>query len=359
MHPDSNSSLSTSNHNDQLPLFLRACYGQATERTPVWLMRQAGRYMAEYRAIRAKVGFWEVCHTPDLATEVTMQPINAFGLDASIIFSDLLIPLPHMGFEVQFIGGKGPVITDPINDPKDVERLKPTPMGEVLSCVGQAAKQIVAELPKDTPLIGFAGAPFTLASYLIEGGSSKQFMKTKAFLHQHPKEAKVLFERLTDASIQLLNLQIDSGCRAVQIFDSWAGALDPEDYAIWGLPYTRRIVESVRRPNVPVIVFAKGTGCYFDLVTQSKADVYGFDWTLSYTRARALAPNVTLQGNLDPGRLLAPWTELKPAVDRLLDQAGDGTGHVFNLGHGIYQHTPVEHVKQLIDYVQGESHRWR
>ena len=353
------SSEPTATTKQDLPLFLRACYGLPTERTPIWLMRQAGRYMAEYRAIRAKADFWEVCHTPDLATEVTMQPINAFGLDASIIFSDLLIPLPHMGFEVKFVGGVGPVITDPIQNADDVYKLKPTPMAEALACVGEAARQIVGELPKTTPLIGFAGAPFTLASYLIEGGSSKQFMKTKAFLHQHPKEAEILFNRLTDASIELLNLQIDSGCRAVQIFDSWAGALDPEDYKIWGLPFTQRIVESVRRPDVPVIVFAKGTGCYFDTVTKSGAEAYGFDWTLTYQKARELAPNVALQGNLDPGRLLAPWSELKPAVDRLLDQAGDGTGHIFNLGHGIYQHTPVERVKQLIDYVQGESHKWR
>ena len=344
---------------DDLPLFLRACFGLPTERTPIWLMRQAGRYMAEYRAIRAKSDFWEVCHTPDLATEVTMQPINAFGLDASIIFSDLLIPLPHMGFDVEFKGGIGPVIHEPISKASDVERLRPVSMRDALACVGQAARQIVAELPSTTPLIGFAGAPFTLASYLIEGGSSKQFMKTKAFLNQHPAEAEVLFNRLTDATIELLNLQIDSGCRAVQIFDSWAGALDAEDYKRWGVTYTKRIVDSVRRSDIPVIVFAKGTAGYFDLVAQSGADVYGFDWTLSFTRARELAPHVSLQGNLDPGRLLAPWSRLKPAVDHLLDQAGDGTGHVFNLGHGIYQHTPVDSVKRLVDYVQGHSARWR
>jgi uroporphyrinogen decarboxylase len=344
----------------ELPLFLKACLGQPTERTPIWLMRQAGRYMAEYRAIRAKADFWEVCHTPDLATEVTLQPINAFGLDASIIFSDLLIPLPHMGFEVKFLPNMGPVLPDPIKVASDVDRLRPTPMAEALGCVAQAARQIVAELPKDTPLIGFAGAPFTLASYLIEGGSSKQFMKTKAFLHQHPEEAHRLFERLTDAVIELLNMQVDAGCRAVQIFDSWAGCLDPEDYAIWGVPYTRRIVEAVRRPNVPVIVFAKGTGTYLDVVAESNADVYGVDWTLSLKKARALVgEGKGLQGNLDPGRLLAPWERLKPAVDKVLDDAGDGTGHIFNLGHGIYQHTPVDTVKRLVDYVQGESHRWR
>ena len=175
---------------EDLPLFIRACFGLPTERTPIWLMRQAGRYMAEYRAIRAKADFWEVCHTPDLATEVTMQPINAFGLDASIIFSDLLIPLPHMGFEVKFIGGVGPVITDPIKDPKDVEKLKPNSMREALSCVGQAAKQIVAELPKSTPLIGFAGAPFTLASYLIEGGEFQAVYEDQSVLTSTSQRGK-------------------------------------------------------------------------------------------------------------------------------------------------------------------------
>ncbi|MEE2644135.1 MAG: uroporphyrinogen decarboxylase [Myxococcota bacterium] len=342
------------------PLFIRACFGEETERTPIWLMRQAGRYMAEYRAIRAKADFWEVCHSPELATEVTLQPINAFGLDAAILFSDLLIPFPHMGFEVIFEPGVGPVLPNRIERPEDVDRLQPTPMREALACVGDAVASIVSELPKETPLIGFAGAPFTMASYLIEGGSSKQFMRSKAFLEQHPEAAERLFEKLCDAVIELLQLQIDRGCRAVQIFDSWAGALDPEGYARWGLPYTKKIVDAVRRPGVPVIVFAKGTGSYFDLVTQSGADVYGVDWTLSLDRARALASApVALQGNLDPGRLLSPWDSLENATRRVLDSAGQGKGHVFNLGHGIYQHTPVDNVRRLVDFVQGQSHQWR
>ena len=351
----------------ETPLFIRACYGEKTERTPIWLMRQAGRYMAEYRAIRAKADFWEVCHNPALATEVTLQPINAFGLDAAILFSDLLIPFPHMGFEVNFIPGKGPVLPAPIERPEDVDRLRPTPMREALACVGDAVSSIVSELPASTPLIGFAGAPFTMASYLIEGGSSRQFMKTKAFLYQHPEAAERLFTRISDAVIELLQLQIDRGCRAVQIFDSWAGALDPAAYARWGLPYTQKIVNAVRRPGVPVIVFAKGTSGYFDLVTQAGADVYGVDWTQSLSRARAAASGavapgggpVALQGNLDPGRLLSPWPELEAATRSLLDEAGDGRGHIFNLGHGIYQYTPVESVRRLVDFVQQNSADWR
>ena len=323
-------------------------------------MRQAGRYMAEYRAIRKDVDFWTLCKTPELCCEVTLQPINAFGLDAAIIFSDLLVSLPPSGFDVEFIKGRGPVVHDPITKASDIDKLRPVDASVQLAYVGEAVRQTVAALPDDVPLIGFAGAPFTLASYLVEGGSSKQFMKAKAFIHQEPAAARTLFDHLTQVTIDLLKLQIDMGAKAVQIFDSWAGCLDPEDYAIWGAAYTKRIVDAVRRPGVPVIVFAKGTGSYFDLVTQSGADVYGVDWTLSLERARALASApVALQGNLDPGRLLSPWDSLENATRRVLDSAGQGKGHVFNLGHGIYQHTPVDNVRRLVDFVQGQSHQWR
>jgi uroporphyrinogen decarboxylase len=343
-----------------LPLFLRACFNQPTERTPVWLMRQAGRYMADYRAIRKDVDFWTLCQTPDLACEVTLQPINAFGLDAAIIFSDLLVPLPPMGAPVVFEKGMGPKIYAPINTPADVDRLIHPDVADTMGYVGAAVKTTVAALPKDIPLIGFAGAPFTLASYLIEGGGSKHYMKTKAFLHQHPKAAEKLFNLLTDVVIDLLKLQIENGVRAVQIFDSWAGAMDPEDYARWGLPYMQRIIEGVRTPGVATIAFAKGTGCYFDLMAQCGADVVGVDWTLSLDKARALAgPNVALQGNLDPGRLLGPWDALKPAIDRVLDAAGDGTGHIFNLGHGIDRHTDPAQVARLVEYVRTESPKRR
>jgi uroporphyrinogen decarboxylase len=319
-------------------------------------MRQAGRYMAEYRAIRQKVDFWTLCKTPELCCEVTLQPIDAFGLDAAIIFSDLLVTLPPSGFDVEFIKGTGPVVHDPIKSAADIQKLTPVDTLHDLGYVGEAVRQTVAALPSDVPLIGFAGAPFTLASYLIEGGSSKQFMKTKAFLHQEPEAARTLFDHLAKVTIELLNLQIDQGARAVQIFDSWAGCLDPEDYARWGLAYTKQIVDAVRRPDVPVIVFPKGTGTYLELVAQTGADVVGVDWTLPLDQARAkVGPKVALQGNLDPGRLLAPWPELARSIDRVLDAAGDGTGHVFNLGHGIYQFTPVDNVKRMVDYVQQTS----
>ena len=338
------------------PLFLRACRGEPTERTPVWLMRQAGRYMSEYMAIRKNVDFWTLCQTPDLACEVTLQPIRAFDLDASIVFSDLLTPLPPMGAPVRFATGHGPVIDDPISSPADIDQLRHPDVADSLGYVADAIKLIVGELPAHIPLIGFGGAPFTLASYLIEGGSTRTFAKTKAFLHQEPAAAETLFTLLTDVVIELLNLQIDAGCRAVQIFDSWAGALDPDDYARWGLRYTKRLVEGVRREGVPVIVFAKGTGGYFDRVAQCGADVLGVDWTLTLDRARDLAgPDVSLQGNLDPYRLLAPWDDLRPAIDRVLDQAGDGQRHVFNLGHGIYKETDPDQVRRLCEYVHVAS----
>ncbi len=341
------------------PLFLRACLGEHTERTPVWLMRQAGRYMEEYRAVRKGVDFWTLCQTPELACEVTLQPIRAFDLDASIVFSDLLIPLPPMGAPVRFGAGHGPVVDDPVRSAADVERLIHPDVEETLGYVADAIRLIVRELPAHVPLIGFAGAPFTLASYLVEGGGSKTYARTKALLHQEPEVAGRLFDKLTDVVIELLNMQIDAGVRAVQIFDSWAGALDPDDYERWGLRYTKRIVEGVKRPGVPVIVFAKGTGTYFDTVARCGADVLGVDWTLPLDRARAMAgPDVTLQGNLDPYRLLGPWESVRASVDRVLDQAGDGQRHVFNLGHGIYKETDPEQVRRLVDYVhEASEHR--
>lgn len=343
------------------PLFLRACRSESTERTPIWLMRQAGRYMAEYRAIRKKNDFWTVCQTPELACEVTLQPIEAFGFDASIVFSDLLIPLPPMGAPVHFAKGMGPVVEKPVNSPADVDALRRIDPQEV-GYVAEAIKLIVAALPADVPLIGFSGAPFTLSSYLIEGGSSKHYMKTKAFLHQEPDAAHRLFSLLAEVSADILCMQIEAGCRVVQIFDSWAGCLDPIDFDIWSGSYIAQMIDSIRAryPDVPIIAFPKGTGTYIEKVADTGADVVGVDWTLDLDIARRrVGEGVAVQGNLDPGRLLGPWDQLRPAIDRVLDAAGDGTGHIFNLGHGIYQHTPIDTVKRMTDYVKGESHRWR
>lgn len=343
------------------PLFLRACRGEPTERTPMWLMRQAGRYMPEYRAVRQKVDFWTLCKTPELACEVTLQPIEAFGFDASIVFSDLLVSLPPMGAPVRFAKGEGPVIDEPVRSVADVDRLRRIDVGE-LDYVAQAIRLIVAALPKDVPLIGFAGAPFTLASYLIEGGGSKHYMKTKGFLHREPAAAHRLFALLAAVSTDFLCHQIEAGCRAVQIFDSWAGCLDPVDLEVWSVAYITQMVDGIRarHPGVPIIAFPKGTGLHIDRVAATGADVVGVDWTLPLDRAReAVGPKVALQGNLDPGRLLGPWEALRPAIDRVLDAAGDGTGHVFNLGHGIDPATPVENVRRMVEYVRVESPKRR
>lgn len=336
------------------PTFIRACYREPVDYTPIWLMRQAGRYLPEYRAVRAKADFLTMCHRPELAAEVTLQPVNLLGVDAAILFSDLLIPLEAMGATVKFPEG-GPEITDAVEKPSDVHKLRTPPAIETLGYTAEAVKLIVAALPAKVPLIGFAGAPFTLASYLIEGGGSKNYQKTKAFLYQHPAEADVLFDKLVDMVADFLRMQIDAGCKAVQIFDSWAGALDPEDYERWGTRYTRRLVQAVRRPGVPVIVFAKGTGTYFDRVAASRADVLGVDWTLPMDAARALAgPDFALQGNMDPIRLLGPWEQVRQSADRILDAAGP-TGHIFNLGHGLVPQTPPDHVKRLVAHVHESS----
>jgi uroporphyrinogen decarboxylase len=336
------------------PVFLRACRRQTTEHTPVWLMRQAGRYMPEYRAIRARADFLTLCHDPALACEVTLQPVERLGVDAAILFSDLLVPLEPMGAVVKFPEG-GPEIEQGVEKPEDVHRLRTPAAKDTLNFVGDAVRLLVRALPAHIPLIGFAGAPFTLASYLIEGGGSKQFARTKAFLYQHPAEAEVLFDKLSTVVADFLRLQIDAGCRAVQIFDSWAGALDPEDYERWGLRYTRRIVDAVRRPGVPVIVFAKGTGTYFERVAASGADVLGVDWTLPLGQARAhVGPDFALQGNLDPCRLLGAWEPLRAATDRILDQVGL-TAHIFNLGHGILPQTNPDQVRRLVDHVHAAS----
>lgn len=351
-----------------LPLFLRACLGLPTERTPVWLMRQAGRYMHEYMAIRKDHPFLEVCHTPELACEVTLQPIRAFGPDAAILFSDLLVPLEAMGAEVDFPKG-GPVVTGGVDTVADVDRLRTPPAKETLGTVAEAVRLLCRELPADVPLIGFAGAPFTLGSYLIEGGTSRNFLKTKKFLFSEPEAAAKLFDKLVAMVTDFLNMQIEAGCRAVQVFDSWAGVLSPEDYDRWGRVYTTRIVEGLNRTRtlpdgtterIPVIVFAKGTGIYYDKVVATGADVLGVDWTLPLERARAIAgPDIALQGNLEPAMLLAPWETLAPAIDRVLDAAGDGRGHVFNLGHGITPTTPRDNVKRLVERVHVESEKRR
>ncbi|MCA9549508.1 MAG: uroporphyrinogen decarboxylase [Myxococcales bacterium] len=332
------------------PLFLRACRAEPVERTPIWVMRQAGRYLPEYNQVRAGTSFLELCKTPELAAEVTFQPIRRYQLDAAIIFSDILIPVEAMGVPLDF--DPGPVLGSKVASEADVDALKvPDPITD-MPYVLEAVRQFVAGMP-ETPLIGFAGAPFTLAAYLIEGAGSKNYMNTKRFLYEQPKTARKLLQKLTDTITAHLLAQVEAGCRAVQVFDSWAGHLSKSDYMDFALPFTVEIVERLKKTGVPVIVFAKGVHSALDELSQSGADVLGVDWTTPLDMARQLTKDrVVLQGNLDPCVLLGPKERIEREVQRVLNEAAGAKGHVFNLGHGILPPTPPEHMGVLVDAVK-------
>jgi uroporphyrinogen decarboxylase len=339
--------------------FLRACRRLPVDRTPIWLMRQAGRYMAEYREIRARHSMLEVITTPALAAEVTLQPIEAFDLDAAIIFADILPPLITMGLELDFVKGEGPVIYNAINSTRDIDMLA-TPPAEatVLANTVEAIRLVVAELGlRDIPLIGFAGAPFTLASYAIEGGGSKSYARTKALMYGEPAAWRRLMDKLVTVQADYLLAQARGGASALQLFDSWAGlALGKEDYEQYILPYNRRLFEKLEPAGVPVINFSTGTTAYLPTVASAGGDVIGIDWRMPLDWAWAqLGADRAIQGNLDPIALLAPWRELEFRADRILEQAAGRPGHIFNLGHGILQNTPVENVRRLVDYVHERS----
>jgi uroporphyrinogen decarboxylase len=321
------------------------------ERTPIWVMRQAGRYLPEYREVRARTTFLGLCRTPELAAEVTFQPIRRFGLDAAIIFSDILVPVEAMGVPLDF--DPAPVLSRKIATAADVDALKvPDPVTD-MGYVLEAIRLFCAGMPA-TPLIGFAGAPFTLAAYLVEGGGSKSYATTKRFLHQQPKVARALLSKLAETVSAHLIAQVEAGCRAVQVFDSWAGFLSRDDYLDFALPYTIEIVDAVKRATgVPVIVFPKGVHACYPELAACGADVIGVDWTTPLDQAaeRAGRP-VVLQGNLDPCALFASPEHIEREVQRILNEARGLKGHVFNLGHGILPETPVEHMAALVDAVK-------
>jgi uroporphyrinogen decarboxylase len=343
--------------------FLRACHGLPTDRTPIWLMRQAGRYMPEYRALRAQYSMLECIHTPELAAEITLQPIKAFGFDAAIIFSDILPPLAGMGLNLEFVKGEGPVLHNRIERPYDVDMLAVPPATETMSGTLQAIKLAVAELGGAefgaTPLIGFAGAPFTLASYAIEGGGTKTYQRVKSFMLQEPAAWKRLMEKLVTVQADYLLAQAQAGAAALQLFDSWAGhALSKQDYVRYVQPYNRVLFERVAKAGVPVINFSTGTTPYIEEVAACGGDVIGVDWHLPLDEVWArIGFDRPIQGNLDPVALLAPWRELRARVDDVLMRANGRPGHIFNLGHGIYKETPVENVRRLVERVAGGE--WR
>ncbi|MCX2726606.1 uroporphyrinogen decarboxylase [Thermomicrobium sp. 4228-Ro] len=334
--------------------FLQACRLRPTDRTPVWLMRQAGRYLPEYRALRERYSLLDLCRQPELAAEVTLQPLRRFPLDAAIIFSDILWPLGALGIRVSFAPGDGPVIAEPLRTPREIERLPAEPDEAVFEATGGAIRLVRRELPSSVAVIGFAGAPFTLASYLIEGGSSRTYLATKRFLLEQRSAWERLLDRLAELTERYLAIQVAAGADAVQLFDSWAGALPPDLYREAVLPWTRRIVHAVQALGVPVIVFSTGTAGFLDVVAETDADVIGVDWRIDLDRAWQLIGTRAIQGNLDPAWLLAPREDLRVAVRRVLERAGRRPGHIFNLGHGVLPDTPPDAVATLV----AEVHAW-
>ncbi len=330
--------------------FLRACRREPVDRTPVWFMRQAGRYMPEYRALRKRHTLLELCRTPDLAVEVTLQPIHALGFDAAILFSDLLIPLDPLGIPFDFKAGEGPAIERPIRSKGDVDALRRFEPREELGMVLEAIRLLRRELK--VPLIGFAGAPFTLASYAIEGGHSNNFARTKGLMYGEPETWHRFAGLLAEVVSDYLRAQVEAGAQAVQVFDSWIGALDEGDYREFVLPHVRRIFEGLEGLDVPQIHFGTGTGHLLAVQREAGGTVIGVDWRTPLDQGwERVGTDVAIQGNLDPTLLFAPRERLLARVDDVLRRAGGRPGHIFNLGHGILPGTPVESVKAVVDHV--------
>ncbi|MDE2506335.1 MAG: uroporphyrinogen decarboxylase [Planctomycetota bacterium] len=337
--------------------FLRACRRLPSDITPIWLMRQAGRYMAEYRDLRARVSFLELCKTPDLAAEVTVHAAETLGVDAAILFADILLILEPLGMDLTFSRGDGPKIGNPIRTAADVDCVvQPEDLG-ALEFVFEAVRRIRAALRPDLPLIGFAGAPFTLACYSIEGGGSRDYAHAKAFLYNDIGAWNALMERLVDATARYLRAQVDAGVDALQIFDSWVGRLSPFDYERYVFPHMHRLFLSLP-PEIPVIHFGTETSTLLERQRDAGGDVIGLDWRIPLDQGWArLGENVAVQGNLDPTVLLGPRDEIERQTCRILEQAGSRPGHIFNLGHGILPMTPVDNVRFLVDLVHEKTRR--
>ena len=319
-------------------------------------MRQAGRYMSEYRALRERYSLLELCRTPDLATEVTLQPVRRIDVDAAILFSDLLLPLEPMGINFDFVHGEGPAIENPIRGEEDIDRVRRFEPREALSHVLDAIRQVQSELAGRVPLIGFAGAPFTLASYAIEGGHSSNFARTKALMYGVPAAWHRFCELLADVVAEYLTAQIEAGVDAVQLFDSWVGALNARDYREFILPHTRRIFDRLAALDVPTIHFGVGTGAILPELREAGGHVIGADWRIPLDEAwERIGFDRAIQGNLDPTLLLGPIDRALAAADDVLERAGGRPGHIFNLGHGILPSTPVEHVQALARYVHRKT----
>jgi uroporphyrinogen decarboxylase len=338
-------------------LFLRACRREQVDRTPVWFMRQAGRYLPEYRAVRSKVDFLTLCKTPELASEVTIQPVELVGVDAAIIFSDILVIPEAMGMELIVEEGRGgPRFPSPIRSRTAIDSLKPIDPNTSLCYVMDALKLSRERLNNRVPLIGFSGSPWTLATYMVEGRGSKAFRYIKELIFSHPADAHALLGKLADAVAAYLSAQIDAGAQTVQIFDTWGGILAQEEFEEFSLRYIRQVVEAVKPKGVPVIVFCKDCGHSLSKIARVGADVVGLDWTTDIGTARGVVDgHVALQGNLDPTMLFSTPERIEFGVKRILEKFGKGNGHIFNLGHGILPETPVENVKTFVNAVKNFS----
>jgi uroporphyrinogen decarboxylase len=331
---------------------LDACWGKPVERLPVWFMRQAGRCLPEYRALRERHGMFDIFRAPELAAEVTMQPVRRLGVDAAILFSDIVVPLSAVGIEIDL--QPGPVLREPFRSSSDLDRLRPLEPEVDMPYVLDTVRLLAGEL--DVPLIGFAGAPFTLASYLIEGGSSKTLGRTKAAMHADPAFWAELLDRLAGIVVASLQAQVTAGAAAVQVFDSWAGLLNPSDYRRSVLPATAKIFAGLEDLGVPRIHFGVGTGELLELQAEAGADVVGVDWRVPLDRARTrLGDRVAVQGNLDPAVCLAPWDVVAREAGAVLDANAGRPGHVFNLGWGVLPETDPDILRRLVDFVHGEK----
>ena len=336
--------------------FIKACWGQPVDRTPVWLMRQAGRYLPQYMAVRKKCTFLELCKTPELAAEVTIQPIDYLGADAAILFSDILTPVEPMGLKLDFV--PGPVFENPVRTQADVDALRIPVMEEDVPYVLETIKILRREFEGRVPLIGFGGAPFTLACYMVEGKGSKDFAQIKRMMYGAPELYASLMEKITEMDRQYLNAQIAAGAQAIQIFDTWGGIVSPLDYEKYVLPYTTKLIDGLNRDGIPIIHFVKGAGTMLKSVRKAGSDVVGLDWHVNLGKARdMLGPEIAVQGNLDPTVLYAPKAHIEREVKRILDENAGRPGHIFNLGHGILPTVDPEHARFMVECVHRLSQK--
>ncbi len=332
--------------------FLDACRRRPTDVRPVWFMRQAGRYLKPYRDIRAKNSILDICKRPDLAAEVTLQPVEILDVDAAIIFADLLLPVEPMGLKLEFRAGEGPHIDNPVRDSNDVDSLSISNTDD-LGYVGESIQLVTRALAGKVPVIGFTGAPFTLASYMIEGGPSKNYLNTKRMMYTDETLWRRLMGKIVDVLGPFAIMQVANGARAIQVFDSWVGALSPDDYVRYVAPYSRALIERIRSTGVPVIHFGTGASGFFRELHAAGGDVMGVDWRVNIDQAwMDISYRSAVQGNLDPVALFAPLPELKAKIHELLKRTGTRPGHIFNLGHGILPETPVENVKATVQIVR-------